>query len=481
VPVFDPWRASAVTLDVMAATRGGREAVQRRQAQRLAALLASAARRSPMYRRLLARHDPAATPLQALPPFGKAELMARFDEWVADPRVTLDAVRRFVADPARIGHPGPADCTVWESSGSTGEPGLYVQDAQAMAVYDALEAWRRPLPRWWNPLLLGERIAFVGATGGHFASTVSVERLRRSVFGVSSALRGFSFLQPPASLASELEAYAPSVVATYPSAALMLAEAAAQRRLRIAPQEVWTGGEALTPAMRRIVSAQFRCPVTNSYGASEFLALASECPRQRLHLNADWAILESVDDKDRPVPDGEPGDATLFTNLANHLQPLIRCRLGDRITLHAQPCPCGSPLPTLEVQGRTDDSLLLHDDAGRAVRLVPLALTTVLEEDAGVFDFQLVQRGPRALALHVAQSGADGEQAARHARDVLAAWLRVQGLSRVRLDVRCHVPERGRSGKAPRVVALKDRPGAGQAAPDHVAETAAHAHGVAVH
>ena len=39
----------------------------------------------------------------------------------------------------------------------------------------------------------------------------------------------------------------------------------------------------------------FGCPVANSYGASEFLSLASECAEGSLHLNSDWAILESVD------------------------------------------------------------------------------------------------------------------------------------------------------------------------------------------
>ena len=477
--MFDPWRAGAVALDVIAASRGTREAAQRRQAHRLSALLASAARRSPLYQRLLHGRDPQTTPLQALPPMGKAELMARFDEWVADPRVTLEAARRFVADRTRIGRPGPAQCTVWESSGSSGEPALFVQDAQAMAVYDALEAWRRPLPRWWNPLLLGERIAFVGATDGHFASTVSVERLRRSAFGASAVLRSFSFMQPLDTLAAQLDAYSPTVVATYPSAAVMLAEAASQGRLRMAPQEVWTGGEALTPAMRQLVSAQFRCAVTSSYGASEFLALASECPMQRLHLNIDWVILESVDAQDRPVRDGEPGEATLVTNLANHLQPVIRMRLGDRITLQPRPCACGSPLPTLQVQGRTDDSLPMRDDTGRPVRLVPLALTTVLEEDAGLYDFQLVQRGPRALSLHIAEAGDAGEQAARRAREALAGWLRQQGLHGVRLHVRCGVrPDVGRSGKAPRVVA---RAAPGGAADELESDAAADAHGVGAH
>jgi phenylacetate-CoA ligase len=35
---------------------------------------------------------------------------------------------------------------VWESSGTSGQPGIFVQDAQAMAVYDAMEAVRHRPP-----------------------------------------------------------------------------------------------------------------------------------------------------------------------------------------------------------------------------------------------------------------------------------------------------------------------------------------------
>jgi phenylacetate-coenzyme A ligase PaaK-like adenylate-forming protein len=43
--------------------------------------------------------------------------------------------------------------------------------------------------------------------------------------------------------------------------------------------------------MRGVIRQAFGCPVTNEYGASEFLALASECACGRLHLNSDCAIL----------------------------------------------------------------------------------------------------------------------------------------------------------------------------------------------
>jgi phenylacetate-coenzyme A ligase PaaK-like adenylate-forming protein len=453
---FDPWRTAAVACDVASASHESAAGISARQSRRLRALLERAARDSPLYRKILrGRREPA---LAELPVMRKQELMRCFDQWVTDPRLKLDELRRFVADPRRIGEPFDGRYIVWESSGSSGQPALFVQDSEALAVYDSLEALR-PAPlqlrrRHWDPWLLGERIAFIGATTGHFASTVSIERLRRLNPFVARAVCSLSFLLPTPALVSALNDHAPTVVATYPSAAVLLAEEAKAGRLRIRPLEVWTGGEGLTPAMRRFVQRSFGCPVSNSYGASEFLTLASECRCGRLHLNSDWVILESVDAEGRLVPPGEPGAATLLTNLANHVQPLIRYELGDRITWRAGACECGSRLPALEVQGRVDDAIVLRDHRRRPVRLLPLALTTVLEDRAQVFDFLLTQDGDHALRLRVGEQGEAGAQAAQRAQRVLGDYLQQQGLPGVRLDCGCGLTgTRGRSGKVQRVMA----------------------------
>ncbi len=233
----------------------------------------------------------------------------------------------------------------------------------------------------------------------------------------------------------------------------MLAEEAAAGRLRLALNEIWTGGEALSDAMRSFISDAFGCRVAQSYGASEFLTLASECRRGRLHLNSDWAILESVDEAHRPVPDGTAGATVLLTNLANHVQPLIRYDLGDRITVHAGRCACGSSHPVIDVQGRVDDSLVLSDAAGHGVRLLPLALTTIVEDDAHVYDFQLVQKSPQSLLLHVAAGGDEGRRQLDRAVHALRHYLGSQGMQHVALQGRCGEPcERSRSGKVQRVI-----------------------------
>ena len=458
--VFDPVRLSAVCMDVAAAQRGTPEGIAQRQRTRLAALLQATLRGSRLYRALWPAGASAHTPLQALPPVERRQLMADFGGWVTDPQLELAALRAFTADPTRIGQPWLGRYMVWESSGTSGQPGVFVQDAQAMAVNDALEALRRsPPPKplltgWLDPLGLGERMAFIGAIDGHFASTVSVRRLCALNPWLARSTRSFSLLEPLPALVQALNAFAPTAIATYPTAAALLADEAARGALRIRPREIWTGGEYLAPAMRAHIARHLGGAVRNSYGASEFLAMAWECAHGQLHVNADWVVLEPVDEKFQPVPAGQPSASVLLTNLANHVQPLVRYDLGDQVTLPAGRCSCGSPLPVLQVQGRHDEPLVMAGRAGQSVTLLPLALSTVLEDHAGVFDFYLRQTDARTLELQLPLEGEAGQQALARCSAALSAFASTMGLApiAVRGTLGPTAP-RGRSGKACRIVA----------------------------
>lgn len=458
-PPFDALASTQAAAAVAAATQCTPELLREWQARRLGVLLTHAQQHSPLYRRLLKGERADRLALAELPITTKARLMGAFDDWVCDPALRLADLHRFTADPARIAEPFLDRYTVWESSGSSGEPGLYVQDARAMAVYDALEAVRRAQLRQrqhpLDPCGLRERVAFVGATGGHFASLVSLERLRRLNPWAASHMAAVSFLQTPQRLAAQLEALSPSVIATYPTTAAMLADWRRRGLLQLSLHEVWTGGETLTGPQRQDIESGLGCPLANSYGASEFLSLAFECAHGHLHLNSDWAILEPLDAHGQPVPPGVTGSSCALTNLANTVQPLIRYELGDRITLSAQPCRCGCRLPVIEVLGRCDDTLHLPGHAGRDVAVSPLALTTVLEDDADLFDFQLVQHARAELTLSVPQRGRPATESLRSARLALAAFLDQQGAVGVRIH--CHAGRAARaerSGKVLRVVAL---------------------------
>ena len=455
-------RLGAVALDVLACGRAAPQAIVARQRSRLAHLLDAIVRGSSLYRERLQGLVPASTPLSALPVLDRAELIERFDDWVTDPQLKLRQLRAFTADATRIGEPYLGKYLVWESSGTSHLSGVFVQDARAMAVYDALEALRRstpwPLQRWFDPLLLAERIAFVGATTGHFASMVSMQRLRQLNPFMAQSLRCFSILQSTSALLDDLNAFAPTVIATYPTVAAMLADLAAQGALQFKPREIWTGGERLSPAVRHHVEQVLGCVLRNSYGASEFMSIGWECGHGQMHANTDWLILEPIDAQGQPVPAGQASHSTLLTNLANFVQPLIRYDLGDQMTVHPQRCDCGSSLPVIEVRGRRDDPLLMAGHNGRLVTLLPLALTTVLEDEAGVFDFQLRQQDDHTLVLRLDLLGAEAAAAAARCVSALAQFAVTQGLAglRVLTELGRAVP-RGRSGKPQRVVAQMQR------------------------
>ena len=206
--------------------------------------------------------------------------------------------------------------------------------------------------------------------------------------------------------------------------------------------------------MRLAITEAFGCPLRNSYGASEFLSMGWECAQGQLHLNSDWVILEPVDARHRPVPPSTVSHTTLLTNLANHVQPLVRYDLGDQLRMADAPCACGSPLPAFEVQGRQDDVLVVPGrEGGPPVSLLPLALCTVLEDEAAVFDFVLVQQAAGDWHLRLAAGGTSGRTAAVRARHTLAGYLRRMGAEPVQLSVEtgCVLP-RGRSGKARRIL-----------------------------
>jgi phenylacetate-coenzyme A ligase PaaK-like adenylate-forming protein len=193
--------------------------------------------------------------------------------------------------------------------------------------------------------------------------------------------------------------------------------------------------------------------VRNSYGASEFLAMGWECEAGQLHLNTDWLVLEPVDENNRPVPLGQASCSVLLTNLANTVQPLIRYGMGDQVTVHAERCVCGSPFPVIEVQGRHDDTLRMHGPRGE-VALLPLALATVLEEQAGVFDFQIRQRDASTLVLRLPMVGQEGRDALKSCRAALQSFALAQGTLPIRVlgELGLAVP-RGRSGKSCRILA----------------------------
>jgi phenylacetate-coenzyme A ligase PaaK-like adenylate-forming protein len=413
--------------------------VAARQRTRLARVVAFARAHSRYYRGLYRALGPAVTDIRALPVTTKTELMGQFDSWVTDPAVTRRDVAAFVADPGRVGDLFRGRYVVWTTSGTTGQPGVFLHDPGAMSAYGAVAVRGRGGPYAWlrhlvTVLRRGVRFAAVVATGGHFAAAAGTALAQKGLAWPGHRYRAFSVLDPLPRLVEDLNTFQPTDLMGYPSALALLAREQQAGRLAIHPSGIISGSEGLEPPVRRQVADAFGCPVQDLYGASEFPAIALECPHQRLHVNADWVILEPVDDRHRPVPPGVPSRTTLLTNLANRVAPILRYDLGDSVTCLSGPCPCGSALPAIRVEGRRDEVLFLQAREGAEVAVLPAALETVIEGAPGVGSFQAVQTGPSELSIRLAACpGRDERQVWAAVAERVQAFLAGQGLAAVAL------------------------------------------------
>jgi putative adenylate-forming enzyme len=429
-----------------------------KSAQRLRSLIQFARSEAPLYQRLY-RGLPHGTALRDLPVVTKAMLMADLPASLTVRDLTHEEIEGFLHS-ASVGSLLRDRYAVWTSSGTTGTPGIFLHDRDALVIYDALEMFRfrgaTAPAELAVRLMAGERFAMVAATGGHFAGASMVERLRLHYPWLARQVRVFSLLQPLADLAAELDVFRPTLLATYPTAGEMLAQEKEAGRLHIAPAEIWTGGECLCSSVRERLSRVFGCRVRNGYGASEFLSIASECECGSLHVNADWVVLEPVDANYRVLDPGETSTTVLLTNLANGIQPLVRYDLGDSITVLPAPCGCGNGLPAIRVEGRHDDVLHGQAQDGHDVLLLPLVLATVLEEGAQVHDFQLVQSASDRVVLRIGR--AEAGRAAR-ACAVLREHFLAQGVRGLTLDLATEEPQPDRaSGKLRRVIRVAGPP-----------------------
>lgn len=393
--------------DVWRATKHGRAGIVERQQRRLADLVAFARQNSRYYAEKYRGLPDTITDIRQLPITTKPDLMAHFDEWVTDARITRTSAEAFVHDKSLIGHQFHDEYTISTTSGTTGVPAILIYDVNMMAVVAALNIMRS-VPAWltWGELgrmlRAGARTASVWATEGHFLGISMARRQLIQRPSRASRMKIISVLSPVSEIVKQLNDFQPAMLNAYATAASLLADEQTAGRLSIHPLLMLTSSESLPPDERERISQAFGgAKVRDNYGASEFVAAGYDCGHGWLHINADWVILEPVDEQYQPVPPGTTSHAVLLTNLANRVQPIIRYEMGDRITVNPEPCACGSPLPAIRVEGRTDDVLRLVTSAGEVVPVLPLALWSVMKETPGILRFQAIQTGAAQLEIRL--------------------------------------------------------------------------------
>ncbi|MFZ2102543.1 MAG: hypothetical protein WAU86_18460 [Oricola sp.] len=435
---------------------GGRKRIEAKQLRNLRRLVEKARRDSPLFRRLYADVRPSSeVELPDLPVTRKPDLMAEFDDWLTIRSLPLERAREHLRDIRKVGVPLD-DVAVFQTSGTSGDPAVIVLPSSFVEYYFGIMMARFERYHWRlirEVRKLGVRVTITGGNG-HFAGNGFNKLVHRLKPALARGL-GLNFVeaeQPIDRLVEKLNAI-PNVawIVTYPSMLTILAKEKEAGRLRIAPALFSLGGETLTNDLRERVGRAFpslKFGIADYYGCTECLALSFECSHGRKHLNEDWVILEAVDEAMRPVPDGTLSSSVLLTVLANDVQPFIRNDLGDCVRFYTDPCPCGSPFRSFQVEGREATLVRVGE-----VTLSPLVFDLEHEHARRV---QLVQTGERDFEVRVEM--ADEAPAGGVFQDVIESVKRVfhdNGLERVTVRDSQASPEFTASGKFHEVLPLR--------------------------
>lgn len=426
------------------------------RARRLQSMVAWARANSPYYEEHY-RGLPAAYTLADLPPVNKVDLMARWDDWITDRSVSFADVSRFMENNDNIGRKLNGKYWVFTTSGSTGDPLVMLCDNTVMQVMGAVNL-DRSFARWEDMkrfIKRGGKTIGVFATGGFYLSNGSLRARLLQMPWKKRQMAITSALLPTETIVAQLNAFQPAMLGGYPTSLELLIDEQRSGRLHIHPVLIMTGGEHLSDDLRQRLSQTFSCYTQTQYACTEGGTVAFECREQRFHINDDWLLVEPVNSKGQPVPDGVLSDKLLLTNLYNVSQPFIRYEVTDRVALHREPCPCGCRSPWLTLDGRTDDVLTFVQN-GREVRVAPLPLYATLKEVRSLRRFQLLSHPEQRLTLRlVPVEGMSRMQAFSEAKAALLSFLRTQGVETVSVDMADDLPaQHAQSGKFKHIVRL---------------------------
>lgn len=355
------------------------------QERKLKALLHYAWEHSAYYRRTfehagIRENQLDTLPLSCFPTLDKGLLLGHFNELVTEPEVTQEELRKFDTEVSADRKPYKDNYHIVHSSGSTGTPGYFVYDEKAWSdmllgiIRGAL--WDMSMPQILKLLLKRPRIVYIAATDGRYGGAMAVGD---GIDGLGASQMYLDIKTPLDEWVRKLNEFRPNIVIGYPSAIKIMAELMEKEKVHAEVVRVISCGEPLGAGLRNYLEEMFGTQIVNIYGASESFALGVETdPEQGMLLFDDLNIIE--------VENGE----MYLTCLYNFVQPLIRYRLSDHLTLEGAQADSRYPFTkAIGLLGRNEDILWFEDGNGKEEFLHPLAIEGFCIE--GLKDYQFMQ------------------------------------------------------------------------------------------
>jgi phenylacetate-CoA ligase len=363
----------------------------------LRSMLAKAVDGSAWHRNRLAKADIGeitSEDLSSLPTMTKADLMGNWEEIVTDPTVTLREAQRVLdahaaGEPFRFLHDR---YLVVATGGSTGVRGVIVGDEHSFGAMFGSDfaTGRAQAAAGLIPDL--EAAGTVTQARLNATSPVHVSAAVPAILGgdVGRELHTIGPATPVSEGVDILNRVQPQILMGYPSLLEVYANEAQAGRLGISPARVGANAEPLRAEAKVLIEATWGVPVSNAYGASEGFLAKSWGGSTQLYQPDDVVVMELVDDENRPVGPGVECSRVLLTHLHNHIQPLIRYEISDRVSWAEAPDGCPWEGQWLNPpQGRSDD--VFRYGAGGEVVVHPHVFRSALLADPAILSYQIHQ------------------------------------------------------------------------------------------
>jgi phenylacetate-coenzyme A ligase PaaK-like adenylate-forming protein len=402
--------------------KGSRAELERRRLAAFRRLVRHAQRNSPYYGGIIKDYgiDPASCLPTDFPVLTKSQLMEHFDDIVTDRRISRAGVADFFQRSRNPYDLYLGRFVALHTSGSSGEVGTFVF---------SVDDWVRGLAGGSRVYGIGggrRRMAFYGATGGHYAG-VSITTTSGEGFGKAFIkAAAFEINTPLAEAVEGLNRFRPDLLTGYVTGLKTLADEYRAGRLKIRPMLLSAGGEPMSRNDQQWLEGVFGCPCVNVYATTEHIFMgAARSQDPGMTLFDDNIIVEMAEDH------------ILVTNLFNRTMPLIRYRMSDTLRPMDVASPFG-PFPVCEpIVGRNEMLPVFRNAQGQTDFLCPIVIAEIFIP--GVWRFQLRWLDETAFRFAVClDSGlaAEGRAGAvRAMEDRLREIVTQKGLGNVRFTV----------------------------------------------
>ncbi|WP_393965139.1 phenylacetate--CoA ligase family protein [Exiguobacterium sp. S22-S28] len=159
--------------------------------------------------------------------------------------------------------------------------------------------------------------------------------------------------QTVASYIEQLNRFDPESIDGLPSGMIEVARHAKKYGIpcTFRPKAIFPTAEMMTAEERKLIEEVFHAPIFDQYASSEGAPIVAECRFGKKHLHYEMGIIEV-----------EADGQILVTSFDTHGTPLVRYRVGDRMTLSEETCQCGHAGPIIaSIDGRGRSFIQLKD------------------------------------------------------------------------------------------------------------------------